>query len=138
MAHEIDIENGLVRLEDHPWVHLEVLIQIQPRAIGAWLPIAAVAEDPRALIRLVEADDGLVFTEEFVVDADFAVRRPPNDDIFIKLWLVEVDLSCGWTTKDLELQSNTIVVKVLFKALLHVDGLHLVLRGFMVFCLMIE
>ena len=87
---------------------------------------------------MVEADDGLIFTEEFVVDADFAVRCPTYDDVFVKLWLVEVDLSSGWTTKDLELQSDTIIVKVFFEAFLYVDGLHLVFGVFMILCLLIE
>ena len=55
---KVDVEDGLVRLKDHIGVHLEVFVQVEPRAVRAWLIIAAVAEHPRLLF-LGEGDVGL-------------------------------------------------------------------------------
>ena len=49
-ALQLDIENGLVCLEDHPVVHLEVFVEVQPGSIGAWLVVEAVGEDPGLLL----------------------------------------------------------------------------------------
>ena len=36
---DIDLENCLVGLEDHAGVHLEVLVEVQPRAVRACLVV---------------------------------------------------------------------------------------------------
>ena len=46
---KVDVEDGLVRLKDHIGVHLEVFVQVEPRAVRAWLIITAVAKYPGLL-----------------------------------------------------------------------------------------
>ena len=47
---QLDVKNGLVGLEDHACVHLEVLVQIEPGAVCARLVVEAVDEPPGVLI----------------------------------------------------------------------------------------
>ena len=47
---QLDVKNGLVGLEDHACVHLEVLVQIEPSAVRARLVVVAVDEPPGGLI----------------------------------------------------------------------------------------
>lgn len=107
---EVDIENGLVRLEDHAVAHLEILVQVEPRAVRARFVVEAVREDPG--LRLgVELNASLTLREELVIDLDVAVWRPSNDDrlpcIFL---LIVIDLSRGRPSKDLELELDGGVV----------------------------
>ena len=90
---EVYVENGLIRLEDHSRVHLEILIKIEPSAIRAWFSIAAVTEHPRATIFEAVRDEGLVFAQQLIIDADVAVGCATDHDVLADLWFEEVDLT---------------------------------------------
>ena len=109
---ELHSENRLVCLKDHAVVHLEVLVEVEPGAVGGGLVVEAVGEDPGVLVGH-EGHRRLVLREQLVVDADVAVRGTPDDDALpCVLLFVVVDLSCRRSSKDLELQLDRWVICV--------------------------
>ena len=103
-ALQLDIENCLIGLEDHAGVHLEVLIQVEPGAIGARLVIDAIDEPPGGLIR-GELYVRLVLRQKLVIYTDITVGCPSNDNFLPREILLEVvDFTCGRPAKDFELQ----------------------------------
>ena len=82
-------------------MHFEVLVQVEPGAIGARLVVNSVDEPPGSLIR-GELNVRLVLGQELVVDADVTLRGP-SDNYFLtrELLLVVVDLACRRPAKDL-------------------------------------
>lgn len=88
---EVDLEDGLVRLEDHSGVHLEVLVKVHPSAVRAGLATVAVSKHP-CLLLLEELDRRLVLGEKAVTDADVALRGPANN-YSLALVLVVIDFA---------------------------------------------
>ena len=94
----------MVGLEDHVRAHLEVLVQVQPRAVRAWLVVEAVCQDPALLVR-VECDAGLTLRKQLVVDPDVTVGSPSDHDrLSSELLFVVVDLTSRGSSEDLKLE----------------------------------
>lgn len=90
---DLDIENGLVRLEDHPIFHFEVLVEVEPGAVRTRLVVEAVCENPGLLLS-VETDICLALRQQFVIYFYVAVGSSSNDDrLSCVFLLVVVDLA---------------------------------------------
>ena len=61
-AFEVNVEDGLVRFKNHALMHLEVLIEVEPRSICACFAIEAIFEGP-ALLLGSEGDAGLALRQ---------------------------------------------------------------------------
>ena len=118
---EVHLEDGLVGLEHHAWLHLKVFVQVHPGAVRARLAAKAVREHPRLLV-LEELDGSLVLREKSVADPDVALRRSSNNYV-LALILVVVNLACGRPSEDFELQFALAIVIVDVDTRLQVDAL---------------
>lgn len=100
---ELDVEDRLVRLENHSRVHLEVLVQVQPSSVGAPFVIKAIDQPPSGLVRR-KRNVGLILRQQLVVYSDVAVWSSTDHDFLSReVLLVVVDLACRRPSKNFEL-----------------------------------
>ena len=115
------MKNSLVCFEDHTLVHLEIVVDIEPCSIGAWLSFDAIVEHPFILLLLVftsiilHLHVALYFGQQLIIDLYVTIWCPPYEYIscaFLHLaHVIFVDLAVVSTTEDLEAQS---VVELFF------------------------
>ena len=93
-------------------MHLEVLVQVNPSAVGAWFVLETIDKDP--LLRIGdESDGGLALGKQFVIDFNVAVRCSADDDsLSCQILLVVVYLSCRGSAEYLELKLDRGIIRV--------------------------
>lgn len=107
---EVHLEDGLIGLKHHARLHLKVFVQVHPGTVRTLLATKTVREHPRLLI-LEELDRCLVLREKSIINADGALRRSSNNN-GLALILIIVNLACGRTSEDFELQFALAIVIV--------------------------
>lgn len=95
VLHQRGSENGLVRLELHAVVNLQVVVDVQPGPVRRRLLVEAVVQVPleHLLLLLLEPDVALDLRQQTVVDSQVAVGSAPNENVsLVGLHFVDVEL----------------------------------------------
>ena len=94
------MEDRLVSLENHTRVHLEVLVQVHPSAVCAWLTTVTICQDP-CLLLLEELNRSLMLRKKSIANSNVALRSAP-DNYRLALVFVIVNFTSGRASKNLE------------------------------------